>query len=82
MIGKDILKEMEQQVVQIKQNLKIAHDRQKIYTVERGLLRSSKKGIMCISELDPEKFPLELEPMPRWYLSIVEPLKFWIEWDS
>ena len=30
-IGPDMLKEMEQQVIQIKQNLKVAQDRQKSY---------------------------------------------------
>jgi hypothetical protein len=30
-LGPDMLKEMEQQVIQIKQNMKVAQDRQKIY---------------------------------------------------
>jgi hypothetical protein len=35
MIRPDMLKEMEQQVVQIKQNLKIVQDRQKIYAYRK-----------------------------------------------
>ena len=52
-----MLKELEQQVVQIKQNLKVAQDRQKAMQTEKGLIESSKHGIMCISKLGPETFP-------------------------
>jgi hypothetical protein len=48
---------MEQQVIQIKQNMKVAQDRQKSMQTEIGLLESSKWGIMCISELGPEEVP-------------------------
>jgi hypothetical protein len=53
----DMLKEMEQQVIQIKENLKIAQDRQKSYATKKGLPESSRQETMSISELDPRIVP-------------------------
>jgi hypothetical protein len=41
-IGLDMLKEMEQQVIQINQNLKIAQDRHKSYTDRKRTPREFK----------------------------------------
>jgi hypothetical protein len=43
-LGPDILKKMEQKVVQIKHNLKIAHDRQKSYADRKKTPREFKLG--------------------------------------
>jgi hypothetical protein len=43
-IGPDMLKEMEQQVIQIRQNLKIAQDRQKSYADRKRTPREFKAG--------------------------------------
>jgi hypothetical protein len=43
-LGPDMLKEMEQQVIQIKQNLKIAQDRQKSYADRNRTPREFKVG--------------------------------------
>jgi hypothetical protein len=48
--GPDMLKEMEQQVNQIKQNLKIAQNRQKIYVDQKRTPREFKNGRPCISQ--------------------------------
>jgi hypothetical protein len=56
-IRPDMLKEMEQQVIQIKKNLKIAQDRQKSYADRKELPESSRPETMSISELDPGRVP-------------------------
>jgi hypothetical protein len=43
-LGPDMLKKMEQKIVQIKQNLKIAHDRQKSYADRKKTPREFKLG--------------------------------------
>jgi hypothetical protein len=43
-IGPDMLKEMEQRVIQIKQNLEISQDRQKIYADRKRNPREFKEG--------------------------------------
>ena len=43
-IKPDVLKEMEQQVIQIKHNMKIAQDRQKIYAERKSTPREFKTG--------------------------------------
>jgi hypothetical protein len=48
-IGPDMLKEMEQQVIQIKQNLKTAQDRQKSYADKENSQRVQDKR-PCLSQ--------------------------------
>ena len=43
-LGPELLKEMEQEVVKIKQNLKSAQDRQKIYTDKHRVNREFSVG--------------------------------------
>jgi hypothetical protein len=50
-----MLKEMEQQVVQIKQNMKIAHDRQKSYADIKRIPREFKKGDHVYLKVRPRK---------------------------
>jgi hypothetical protein len=50
-LGPEMLKEMEQEVVRIKKNMKVAQDRKKSYVDKKELIKSSRWGIMCISGL-------------------------------
>jgi hypothetical protein len=75
-IGPYMLKEMEQQVTQIKQNLKVAQNQQKIYADQKRTPREFEMETMYISELIPEEVPSKWEPMPNWHPIIVDPLRF------
>ena len=59
-IGPYMLKEMEQQVVQIKQNLKIAQDRHKRYTNRKGTPREFKAGDRVYLRVRPRKSSLRM----------------------
>jgi hypothetical protein len=56
----DMLKEMEQQVVQIKQNLKIAQDRQKSYADRNRTPREFKAGDHVYLRVRPRKSSLRI----------------------
>jgi predicted translin family RNA/ssDNA-binding protein len=56
-LGPDLLREMEQEVIRIKQNLKVAQDRQKSMQIEKELTRNSRWEIMCISSETQEELP-------------------------
>ena len=43
-LGPELLKEMEQEVVKIRQNLKVAHDRQKSYANKHRMNREFSVG--------------------------------------
>ena len=49
-VGPEMLKDMEEQVVKIKHNLKIAQDRQKSYADKNKNLESFRLGNMCFSK--------------------------------
>ena len=49
-LGPELLKEMEQEVVKIRQNLKVAQDRQKSYADKHRMNREFSVGIMSTSE--------------------------------
>jgi len=58
MVGLDMLREMEEQMVKIKQNLKVSHDKQKICTDKGKTYREFKVGGSCILESKRKtKFP-------------------------
>ena len=76
-IGPNMLKELEQKVIQTKKNMKIAQDRQKIYVDRKRTPREFKTGEHVYLRVRPRKISLRI----RWHLNIVDPLKFWIEWD-
>jgi hypothetical protein len=57
-IRPDMLKEMEQQVMQIKQNLKIAQDRQKSYADRKRTPREFKTGDHVYLRVRPRKSSL------------------------
>jgi hypothetical protein len=56
-IGPDMLKEMEQKVTQIKQNLKVSQNKQKIYADKREIQESSRWETTYILELGPGRVP-------------------------
>jgi hypothetical protein len=59
-IGPDMLKEMEQQVTHIKQNLKVAQNRQKSYTDRKRTLREFKMGDHVYLRVRPRKSSLRM----------------------
>jgi hypothetical protein len=59
-IGPDMLKEMEQQVIQIKQNLKVAQNRQKSYTDRKRNPREFKMGDHIYLRVRPMKSSLRM----------------------
>jgi hypothetical protein len=59
-IGSDMLKEMEHQVIQIKQNLKIAQDRHKSYADRKRTPREFKTGDHVYLKFRPGKSLLRM----------------------
>jgi hypothetical protein len=59
-IGPDMLKEMEQQVIQIKQNLKVAQNRQKSYADQKRTPREFKMGDHVYLRVRPRKSSLRM----------------------
>jgi hypothetical protein len=59
-IGPDMLKEMEQQVTQIKQNLKVAHNRQKSYADQKRTPREFKMGDHVYLRIKPRRSSLKM----------------------
>jgi hypothetical protein len=59
-IRPDMLKEMEQQLIQIKKNLKIAQDRQKIYVDIKRTPREFKTGEHVYLRVRPRKSSLRM----------------------
>jgi hypothetical protein len=59
-IGPDMLKEMEQQVTQIKQNLKVAQNRQKSYADRKRTPREFKTGDHVYLRVRPRKSSLRM----------------------
>jgi hypothetical protein len=58
--GHDMLKEMEQQVTQIKQNLKIAQNRQKSYADQKRTPREFKMGDHVYLRINPRRISLKI----------------------
>jgi hypothetical protein len=54
-LGPELLKDMEDQVVKIKQNLKVAQDRQKVYADKNGTAKEFKVGEHLILKVKPNK---------------------------
>jgi hypothetical protein len=59
-IGPDMLKEMEQQVTQIKQNLKVAQNRQKSYADQKRTPREFKMGDHVYLRIKPRRSSLKM----------------------
>jgi hypothetical protein len=59
-LGLDFLKDMEDQVVKIKQNLKAAQDRHKVYADKNKTNREFKAGEHVILKVKPKKSSLKL----------------------
>jgi hypothetical protein len=58
--GPDMLKEMEQQVTQIKQNLKVAQNQQKSYTDQKRTPREFKRGDHVYLRIKPRRSSLKM----------------------
>jgi hypothetical protein len=59
-LGLELLKDMEDQVVKIKQNLKVARDRQKFYVDKNRTVREFKVGEHVLLKVTPKKISLKL----------------------
>jgi hypothetical protein len=59
-LGLELLKDMEDQVVKIKQNLKTAQDRQKFYVDKNKTAREFKVGEHVLLKVKPKKSSLKL----------------------
>jgi hypothetical protein len=59
-LGPELLKDMEDQVVKIKQNLKAAQDRQKVYAEKNRTAREFKVGEHVLLKVKPEKISMKL----------------------
>ena len=59
-LGPELLKDMEDQMVKIKQNLKAAQDRQKIYANKNMTSREFKLGEHALLKVNPKKISLKL----------------------
>jgi hypothetical protein len=60
-LGLEFLKEMEDQVVKIKQNLKATQDRQKVYANKNRTTREFKVGEHVLFKVNPKKISLNLD---------------------
>jgi len=59
-LGPDLLKEMEDQMVKIKKNLKGDQDRKKVYSNKNTTVREFKVGEHVLLKLNPKKSSLNL----------------------
>jgi hypothetical protein len=59
-LGPELLKDMEDQMVRIKQNLKAAQDRQKSYADKNRTTREFKVGEHVLLKVNPKKSSLKL----------------------
>ena len=76
-IGPDMLKEMEQQVIQIKQNLKVTQNRQKSYVDRKRTPREFKIGDHIYLKVRPRKSSLRMgacAKLATWYYGTFEVL--------
>jgi hypothetical protein len=58
-LGLECLKDMEDQMVKIKQNLKASQDRQKVYADKNMIARESKAGEHVLLKVKPNKISLK-----------------------
>ena len=56
-VGPELLKDMEDQMVNIKKNLKVAQDRKKSHADKNRTPSQFQVGIMCFSKLDQRRVP-------------------------
>ena len=74
-LGPELLKEMEQEVVKIKKNLKAAQDIQKIYADKHRVNKEFSVGDHVYLRVKAKKSSLKLEVVPRYHLDTVGRLK-------
>ena len=75
MVGLQFLREMEEQLLNIKKNLKASQDRKKIYADKGITHRDFKVGDHVFLKVKVIKSSLKFEPIPSWYPNIVGHLK-------
>ena len=74
-LGPELLKEMEQEVVKIRQNLKAAHDRQKSYADKHRMNREFSVGDHVYLRVKEKKSSLKLGSCASCHLDTVGHLK-------
>ena len=74
-LGPEFLKEMEQEVVKIRQNLKATQDRQKSYTDKHRVNREFSVGDHVYLRVRAKKSSLKLGSCAKLHLGIVGHLK-------
>ena len=74
-LGPELLKEMEQEVVKIRQNLKAAQDRQKSYADKHRVNREFSVGDHVCLRVRARKSSLKLGSWPSYHLDTVGCLK-------
>ena len=74
-LGPELLKEMEQEVVKIRKNLKTAQDRQKSYADKNRVNRDFSVGDHVYLRVKAKKSSLSLEVVPRCDQDIVGHLR-------
>jgi exosome complex RNA-binding protein Rrp4 len=75
MVGLELLKEMEEKMLKIKQNLKASQDMQKSYADKNKNHREFKVGDHVFLRVKANKISLKLEIVQSWKLDIVSCLK-------
>jgi hypothetical protein len=75
-IGPDMLREMEQQVIHIKQNLKIAQDRQKSYADRKRTPREFKTGDHIYLRVKPRKSSMRMRDCSKLVPRYCGPFEF------
>jgi hypothetical protein len=77
-----MLNEMEQQVIRIRQNLKIAWDIQKSYAYMKMTPREFKAGDHVYLRVRPRKISLRMGACAKLAPQYCGPFEVWIEWDQ
>ena len=75
MVGPDLLREMEEKMLKIKQNLKASQDKQKSYADKDRTHREVKVGDHVFLKMKANRSSLKLGNCSNWQLAIVGHLK-------
>jgi hypothetical protein len=90
-LGPELLKDMEDHMVKIKQNLKVEQDRQKIYADNNWTAREFKVGKHVLLKVKPKKISLNLGSFtklapklcgPFEILNIIEPVAYMLSFPT
>jgi hypothetical protein len=75
LLGPELLKDMEEQVVEIKDNLKTTKDRQKVYEDKNRTPREFKVGEHALLKVNPKKIYLKLGSCTKLVASFYSPFE-------